>query len=157
MLWFRLGAMTRDEAIARIRAARVGRLATVRPDGSPHVVPFVFAVVGEGNDPLTYWAVDAKPKKHGLIQRIENIRATPAVEYVVDSYDENWEELWWVRVTGRARVVSSRDEVTRALTALSGKYPQYVAAPPADTIIAIAIDRVTGWSARELGRRTDDR
>jgi PPOX class probable F420-dependent enzyme len=148
--------MTRDEAIARIRAARVGRLATVRPDGSPHVVPFVFATVGEANELLTYWAVDAKPKKRGTIQRIENIERNPAVEYVVDGYDEDWAVLWWVRVTGRARVVSSPVEWTRALTALTDKYPQYLAVPPGGTVVAIDIHRVTGWSAsepRSLGRR----
>jgi PPOX class probable F420-dependent enzyme len=139
--------MTPDEAIARIREARVGRLATVRPDGSPHVVPFVFATVGDENDLLTYWAVDAKPKKGDTIQRIENIEAKPAVEYVVDGYDEDWAGLWWVRVTGRARVVSSEDERARALTALADKYPQYGASPPAGTVIAIDVDRVTGWSA----------
>lgn len=140
--------MTRDEAIARIRGARVGRLATVRPDGSPHVVPFVFALVGdgEGDDLLAYWAVDAKPKKRGAIQRIENIEANPAVEFVVDGYDEDWAGLWWVRATGRARVVSS-GERRRALTALSDKYPQYKTAPPIGDVVAIEIDRVTRWFA----------
>jgi PPOX class probable F420-dependent enzyme len=139
--------MTRDEAIAKIRGARVGRLATVRPDGSPHVVPFVFALVGDGNDLFTYWAVDAKPKRRGAIQRIENIEANPAIEFVVDGYDEDWAELWWVRVTGRARIVSSREERRRALGALTDKYPQYGAAPPNGAVIAIDVDRVTGWSA----------
>lgn len=145
--------MTRDEAIARIRAARVGRLATVRPDGSPHVVPFVFAIVGDGNALRTYWAVDAKPKKRGTIRRIENIKANPSVEYVVDGYDEDWARLWWVRVTGRARVVSSDDERTTALTALADKYPQYMASPPAGTVISIDVDRVTGWSSIEPSSR----
>jgi PPOX class probable F420-dependent enzyme len=149
--------MTRDEAIARIRAARVGRLATVRPDGSPHVVPFVFATVGDGNALRTYWAVDAKPKERGTIQRIENIEANPAVEYVVDGYDEDWARLWWVRVTGRARVVSSDDERTTALTALAEKYPQYVASPPAGTMIAIDVGRVTGWSSIEPSSRGQPR
>ncbi len=145
--------MTRDEAIARIRAARVGRLATVRPDGSPHVVPFVFALVDDGDDLLTYWAVDAKPKKRGGVQRIENVVANPAVEFVIDGYDEDWAELWWVRVTGRARIVSSGEERTRALAALADRYPQYMASPPSGTVIAIDVDRVTGWSAAEPSSR----
>lgn len=141
--------MTREEAIARIRGARVGRLATVRPDGTAHVAPFVFAIVHDGNELLAYWAVDAKPKKRAAIQRIENIEANPAVEFVVDGYDEDWAALWWVRVRGRARVVPSRQERRRALTALTDKYPQYRAAPPGGTVIAIEVDRVTGWSAAE--------
>jgi PPOX class probable F420-dependent enzyme len=138
--------MTRNEAIAKIREARVGRLATVRPDGSPHVVPFVFAM---GDELVAFWAVDEKPKRHRAIQRLENIEANPAVEFVVDGYEEEWSELWWVRVTGRARVASSPEERTRALAALSDKYPQYRAAPPTGPVIAIEVDRVTGWSAAE--------
>jgi PPOX class probable F420-dependent enzyme len=138
--------MTRNEAIAKIREARVGRLATVRPDGSPHVVPFVFAM---GDELVAFWAVDEKPKRHRAIQRLENIEANPAVEFVVDGYEEEWSELWWVRVTGRARVVSSPEERTRALAALSDKYAQYRATPPTGAVIAIEVDRVTGWSAAE--------
>jgi len=109
-------------------------------------VPFVFAIADEL---VAYWAVDDKPKRHRSIQRLENIEANPAVEFVVDGYEENWSELWWVRVTGRARVVSSLDERTRALAALSDKYPQYRATPPTGPVIAIEFDRVTGWSAAE--------
>jgi nitroimidazol reductase NimA-like FMN-containing flavoprotein (pyridoxamine 5'-phosphate oxidase superfamily) len=34
--------VTRSDAIARAREARVGRMATVTGEGGPHVVPFVF-------------------------------------------------------------------------------------------------------------------
>jgi PPOX class probable F420-dependent enzyme len=141
--------MTRDEAIARIREARVGRLATVRPDGSPHVVPFVFAFVPDGDELLAFWAVDDKPKKDHAIQRLENISANPSVEFVVDGYEEDWSELWWVRVSGHARVVSSSEERARAIAALSDKYAQYNTTPPTGAVIAIEVDRVTGWSAAE--------
>jgi PPOX class probable F420-dependent enzyme len=141
--------MTRDEAIARLREARVGRLATVRPDGSPHVVPFVFAVDPDGDELLASWAVDDKPKKRRAIQRLENIEANPSVEFVVDRYEEDWSQLWWVRVTGHARVVSSPEERAKMIAALTDKYPQYGEAPPTGAVIAIDVDRVTGWSAAE--------
>jgi PPOX class probable F420-dependent enzyme len=141
--------MTRDEAIARLREARVGRLATVRPDGSPHVVPFVFVVDPDGDELLASWAVDDKPKKRRAIQRLENIEANPSVEFVVDRYEEDWSQLWWVRVSGRARVVSSSEERAKMIAALTDKYPQYREAPPTGAVIAIDVDRVTGWSAAE--------
>jgi PPOX class probable F420-dependent enzyme len=141
--------MTRDEAIARLREARVGRLATVRPDGSPHVVPFVFAVDPDGDELIAFWAVDDKPKKHLAIQRLENIEANPSVEFVVDRYEEDWSKLWWVRVTGRARVVSSPEERAEMIAALTDRYPQYRQAPPTGAVIAIDVHRVTGWSAAE--------
>ena len=37
--------MTPDEARVLFGGERVARLATVRPDGAPHIVPVVFAVV----------------------------------------------------------------------------------------------------------------
>jgi PPOX class probable F420-dependent enzyme len=141
--------MTRDQAIAKLRGARVGRLATVRPDGTPHVVPFVFAIVPHGDELVAFWAVDAKPKTTHAIQRIENIEANPSVEFVVDGYGDDWSQLWWVRVSGRARVVSSSEERAKALAALTEKYPQYRATPPTGAVIAIEIDRVAGWSAAE--------
>jgi PPOX class probable F420-dependent enzyme len=121
----------------------------VRPDGSPHVVPFVFAVDADGDELLASWAVDDKPKKYRAIQRLENIEANPSVEFVVDGYEEDWSELWWVRVTGRARVVSSPEERAKMIAALTDKYPQYGEAPPTGAVLAIDVDRVTGWSAAE--------
>jgi PPOX class probable F420-dependent enzyme len=144
--------MSPEEIVERLRRARVGRLATVRPDGTPHVVPFVFAVVGEGNELVVYWAVDAKPKRRRRVQRIENIEAHPQVEFVVDGYDEAWADLWWVRVTGRARVVTNAAEQAEALTALTERYPPYRGTPPDGPVVAIDVDHVSGWSVGELAR-----
>ena len=52
-------------------------------------------------------------------------------------------------MSGRARVVSSSEERTRAIEALGDKYRLYTATPPDGAVIAIEIDRVTGWSAAE--------
>ena len=112
-------------------------------------MPFVFAIASEGDALVAFWAVDDKPKTSRALQRIENIEANPSVEFVVDGYDDDWSQLWWVRAAGRARVVSSADERTRAVAALGDKYPQYTAAPPDGAVIAIEIGRVTGWSAAE--------
>ena len=139
--------MTRDEAVHRLREARVGRLATVRPDGTPHVVPFVFALVEDDRTLRVYWAVDDKPKRDPKIQRLANIRANPAVEFVVDAYDEDWTRLWWVRVRGRARVVLADPEAARARTALAQKYPAYADGRSIDTVIAIDVGSVSGWTA----------
>jgi PPOX class probable F420-dependent enzyme len=139
--------MERVEAIRRLQAARVGRLATVRPDGSPHVVPFVFAIVEAGGELTVYWAVDAKPKTTQSIQRLTNLEANPAVEFVVDGYEEDWTKLWWVRAAGRARIVASDEERGAALVVLAEKYPPYRTTPPAGPVVAIEVDRVTGWSS----------
>ena len=139
--------MHREDAIRRLRDARVGRLATVRPDGSPHVVPFVFAVLERGAQLTAYWAVDEKPKRSRTIQRLTNIEANPAVELVVDGYEEDWTKLWWVRASGRARILPAGDERETAIAALLERYPRYRTAPPAGPVVAIDIDRLTGWAA----------
>ena len=81
---------------ARLLAARVARLATIDPDGRPHVVPIVFALEGE----TLYSAVDRKPKRSQTLRRIENARARPDVTVLVDHYEDDWARLWWIRLRG---------------------------------------------------------
>ena len=141
--------MDRDDALERLRTARVGRIATVTPDHRPHVVPFVFALVeGSGGEPRAYWAVDRKPKRSERVRRLRNIEANPAVEFVVDGYEEDWDTLWWVRASGAGRVVDPGDERSAALASLRSKYPRYADDPPTGPVVAIDIERVSGWSAR---------
>jgi PPOX class probable F420-dependent enzyme len=130
---------------AHLTAARVGRLATVRPDGRPHVVVCCFAVGGD----RVWTAVDAKPKSGRRLQRLANIRANPHASLLVDHYEENWDRLWWVRVDGAAAVLEDGNEEEHAIAALTARYPQYEQAPPPGPVIAITIDRITGWSASE--------
>ena len=69
------------------------------------VVPVVFA----GDSIRLYLPVDTlKPKRTTLLQRVANIEADPRCVLLVDC-SENWDELWWVRVHGRASVCSSDD------------------------------------------------
>jgi PPOX class probable F420-dependent enzyme len=136
--------MEETEALRRLAGARVGRLATADPEGVPHVVPFVFALAGR----TLYWAVDRKPKRSPRLRRLDNIRANPRVEVVVDHYDEDWTGLWWVRASGAARFVDGGEERSRALRSLVEKYPQYGRDPPEGPVVAIDLDRCSGWSAR---------
>ena len=129
---------------AHLSAARVGRLATVRPDGRPHVVVCCFAVEGD----RLWTAVDEKPKSGVPLQRLENVRANPQASLLVDHYEEDWERLWWVRVDGAAAVLEKGNEEERAIALLTARYPQYARARPGGPVIAFAIERITGWSAR---------
>ena len=139
--------MERVEALSRLRAARVARLATVRPDGRPHVVPIVFALIGDGEALTVYWAVDRKPKRSTELQRLRNISVNPHVELVVDGYDEAWERLWWVRAAGTSRTVEDTTESARALGALTAEYPQYLRSPPDGPVVAVDIAEISGWRA----------
>jgi len=126
-----------------VAAARVARLATVGPDGRPHLVPVTFALVGD----TVYHAVDHKPKRSTRLRRIANIEATGAACLLADEYAEDWAALWWVRLDGTGRVVADPAESARAVAALVAKYPQYAATPPAGPVVAVDVTRWTGWSA----------
>ena len=133
---------------ARLAGARVGHLATVRPDGRPHVVVCCFAMQGE----RLWTAVDAKPKASARLQRLANIGAHPWASLLVDHYEEDWDRLWWVRVDGAATVLEDGAERSRALAALVAKYPQYARTPPDGPVIAVTAERWRGWAAR-VGER----
>jgi PPOX class probable F420-dependent enzyme len=120
--------------------ARVARLATVGPDGRPHVVPICFALDGD----TLYTAVDDKPKRTRQLQRLRDIEANPEVEVLIDDYDEDWSRLWWIKLRGKARVVD-RDE--RAVEFLQAKYAQYLEQPPAGPFVVVQIERRVEWSA----------
>ena len=132
--------MTGEQARRLFSAARVARLATVRPDGSPHLVPLVFALAGD----TLYSAVDHKPKSSTMLRRLANVAEEPRVSLLADHYDEDWSALWWVRADGVARV---RDASPAGLAALTAKYPQYAAAPPAGPFLEITVRRWTAWAA----------
>jgi PPOX class probable F420-dependent enzyme len=135
------------EAKTRLRTARVGRLATVTPEGSPHVVPLVFAVLERDGGLVAYWVVDEKPKRSRRLQRLRNIETHPSVAILVDEYSDDWGRLWWVRADGTGRVVRSRSERVAALAALHAKFQQYAITPPNGPVVAIDIHRLTGWAA----------
>jgi PPOX class probable F420-dependent enzyme len=89
--------------------------------------------------------VDAKPKSTLELQRVRNVAARPAASLVVDHYDDDWTELWWIRVDGAARVIESGAERDAALDALAAKYPQYVESPPPGAVVAIDVETWRAW------------
>jgi PPOX class probable F420-dependent enzyme len=135
---------------ARVAASQVARLATVRPDGRPHLVPIVYALDGD----TLYSAVDAKPKRSRALQRLENVRAHPEVAVLVDHYGDDWDELWWVRLDGAARVLEEGAEADRAIQLLCAKYRRYRDIPPGPPVLAIDVLRWSSWSSsrRLVGR-----
>jgi PPOX class probable F420-dependent enzyme len=131
----------REDALGRVCSARVARLATVNADGSPHLVPIVFALAGE----TLYSAVDAKPKRSRRLRRIENARDRPRVAVLVDHYEDDWRLLWWVRLDGRARVLEGGEEAERALGLLTDKYEQYRRGCAGLPVLAVDVQDWRGW------------
>ena len=130
--------LTEDEARDRFAAARVARLATITPDGRPHLVPVVFVLERD----VLHVAVDRKPKSTTALRRLANVAANPPVCLLVDHYADDWTQLWWVRADGTATVRELTSEVRERLAA---KYPNYVDEPPPGPVVEVAISRWTGW------------
>ena len=124
----------------RVGDARVARLATVRPDGRPHVVTCCFTLEGD----TVYTAVDGKPKSTLALQRVANLAAHPEASLLIDHYDDDWSALWWVRVDGTARTVTGADRGS-ALDRLAAKYRQYREMPPPGSVIAVDLAGWTAW------------
>lgn len=149
--------MRLDPSAARrlFGAAPVARLATVSPAGRPHLVPVTFVLDSQPGQPdRVYTAVDAKPKTTTRLQRLRNIQAHPQVALLADHYADDWARLWWVRADGHAAVLDAPSldaagatEVAGPLRLLAARYPQYAAQPPAGPVIAVRVDRWTGWTA----------
>ncbi|MFE5812328.1 TIGR03668 family PPOX class F420-dependent oxidoreductase [Streptomyces sp. NPDC056479] len=142
--------MELDEARERFATASVARLATVDPEGRPHLVPVVFAA--SGDEIVT--AVDGKPKRSRGLKRLHNIAVRPAVCLLADEYDGDWDRLWWVRADGGARILppdapeeAARGEYAEAIELLRGKYPQYRQEPPTGPVIVITVLHWSGWRA----------
>ncbi len=132
---------------ARLRTARIARLATFDAEHSPHLVPVCFVY----HRSVFYSAIDRKPKRVApeKLARLEHIRRTPQVALLIDYYDEDWTLLWYILVRGKAGVVrrSARAERARAIRKLREKYPQYAAGMLADDapILRITPLRVRSW------------
>ncbi|MEU4314879.1 TIGR03668 family PPOX class F420-dependent oxidoreductase [Nocardia sp. NPDC024068] len=136
--------MRLDERQARARFGdqRVARLATVTPEGRPHIVPIVFALDGD----TLYTAVDAKPKSTTALRRLANIAAHPAVAVLADVYEDDWSQLWWVRADGTAQVAAD-DAGRHGIELLTARYPVYETQPPPGPVLTLEITRWSGWSA----------
>jgi PPOX class probable F420-dependent enzyme len=138
--------MTGEEARRRFAAARVARLATADAGGVPLLVPVVFAVDAD----TIVTAVDRKPKRTTALKRLANVRANPHVALLADHYaDDDWDALWWARADGLGRVLDpDAPEAQRAVRLLCDRYRQHRAAPPEGPVLAVAVTRWSGWSAR---------
>jgi PPOX class probable F420-dependent enzyme len=135
--------MTPAEVRARFKTARVARLATVGPNGAPHLVPVTFAVDGD----RIVTAVDAKPKRSRRLRRLANIVANPQVCLLVDGYDDDWSQLWWARADGEARILEPGPGEERATQLLRARHPQYATVALSGPVIAVEVRRWSGWSA----------
>jgi len=134
--------MPPEQQRALVAEARVARLATLRADGTPRLVPITFVLL----DDLVCSAVDeVKPKRSTRLARLDDVRRDPRAAVIVDHYAEDWAALWWVRIDGSAAVHEAGELAGRARAALAAKYPPYAGAPPKGPVLVLTPHRWAGW------------
>jgi len=132
---------------AKVREARVARLATVDSRSRPHIVPVCFVLDGS----VFYSAIDRKPKRVApeKLARLKNIRGRPRVALLIDHYSEDWTQLWYILIRGKAKLLppSSAAERARAIRLLKAKYAQYAAGMMGEDgpILRISVERIVAW------------
>ncbi|PXX13061.1 TIGR03668 family PPOX class F420-dependent oxidoreductase [Mycolicibacterium moriokaense] len=135
--------MADNDAIAMFAESPVAMLATVGPDGAPHLVPIVFAVHGD----VVYTAIDAKRKSTRKLRRLANIEANPQVSLLVDHYEDNWSQLWWVRADGIASIHYSGEAMAGGYAWLRQKYVQYQRIALDGPVVTVDVKKWSSWQA----------
>ena len=127
-----------------IRAGRVAHLATADAGGQPLVIPICFAFDGKE----FFSPIDEKPKQispHKL-KRLRNIAENPKVSLIIDRYDEDWQRLAYLLITGKAKILLRGARHRRAVLLLRKKYSQYERMAIDDRpIIVITPIRIRNW------------
>lgn len=134
----------------------VARLATLNVDGSPHQIPIVFT----WHDGCFWSPIDAKPKRKVQLTRVANAISNPIASVLIDKYDDDWTQLWWIRADLEITVVQLHEAepeilaiARQAISKLEEKYLQYASTPilrePA-TILSMRRTALTSWCAAEV-------
>jgi PPOX class probable F420-dependent enzyme len=128
-----------------VRAQRVARLGTADEHGTPHLVPVCYAFDGQ----CFYTPLDEKPKRVAgkKLRRVRNIEARHEASLLIDQYSDDWTQLGYVLVHGRAELLDPKDEThAHAVKLLRMRYAQYrTMVLEQHPVIVITPDRVTSW------------
>jgi PPOX class probable F420-dependent enzyme len=95
--------------------------------------------------------LDEKPKTVGDprdLARVRDIAERPGVTLLVDRWSEDWTELAWLRLRGRAELVEPAGIPTAIVAELRDRYPQYVGHDlEARPMLRIVVERAVRWAA----------
>lgn len=125
----------------RLGRAGHGVLGTVHATRAVDAIPVVFVV----HEERVIIPIDSvKPKSGRRLQRLVNLQADPRCVLLVERYDDDWSQLWWVRVHGRAVEAEAADDLR---TALADAFPAYRASGSVTSVLLLTPETVTGWTA----------
>jgi PPOX class probable F420-dependent enzyme len=139
-----------------LQRARVARLSTVDDKHHmPHIVPVVFVF----DDNNYYIPIDKKRKKQdpGKLKRVRNIQENPNVALLIDEYNEDWRQLVFVMIQGRANLLkqeieqdnnnnNNNQQLEKVHKLLYQKYSQYKDIGIGQCCIKIHPQKIIFWS-----------
>ncbi|MEE8296347.1 MAG: hypothetical protein V3R26_00800, partial [Hyphomicrobium sp.] len=88
------------------------------------------------------------------LKRLQNVAANDSCSLLLDQYDDDWRQLWWVRLDGTGEVyrpVADHEAVLRQR--LLAKYPQYVSVPITGddpVFLRMRWTKVSAWAETDL-------
>ncbi|MEU7907123.1 TIGR03618 family F420-dependent PPOX class oxidoreductase [Actinoplanes sp. NPDC049118] len=141
-------AMSADEVAALLAQARKVHLATINPDGTPHLVTMFYGLSGGR---IAFWTYRAA-------QKARNLARDPRVTCLVED-GEDYFELRGVQVAGVARRVDDPAGVAAVGHLIAARMPgmpaealdDYVArAAPKRAAYLVEPARVVSWDHRKL-------
>ena len=113
-----------EQQIDFIQRQRVARLATSDASGRPTLVPICYAFDGR----YFYSPLDEKPKSVDArkLKRVRNIEARHEAALLIDQYADDWAQLGYLLIHGRAELAQPGDSLHAiALPLLRARYMQY--------------------------------
>lgn len=143
--------LTEDELAQFLADQMKVQVATIGPDGAPHLTTLFYALDEEHR--ITFWT-------YGSSQKIKNIRRDPRVSVLVED-GQDYFELRGVSIQGRARLVEEYDDVrilgARVMDRMAGgadlgELGDQILDAQARKRVGVVIepDRVASWDHRKM-------
>jgi PPOX class probable F420-dependent enzyme len=141
--------MSHDEIVEFIARSRTATMATIGPDGLPHLVAMWFAVVGDA-----IWF-----ETKGRSQKVVNLRRDPRMTVLIED-GLTYDTLRGVSLEGRAVISEDPDEIWAVGVSVweryNGPYSEEVK-PLVEFMlnkrvaVKLEVDRMRSWDHRKLG------
>ncbi|HUF52410.1 MAG TPA: PPOX class F420-dependent oxidoreductase [Dehalococcoidia bacterium] len=142
--------MTPDEVEGFLREERTMSIATIAPDGRPHVVAMWYAWV---DGQLAFWT-------YGKSQKVLNLKRDPRITCMVEAGD-TYNQLRGVELIATTRITDDSDTVTRfgieEFERYQGVKVNEATSPGVQrmaqkrVVVFIDVEKIVSWDHRKLG------
>lgn len=147
--------MSPDEIDEFLAVPRTLNVATIGPDGRPHLVAMWFGFIGGdrlSTGQIAFWTF-------GKSQKVLNLRRDPRMTCLVES-GQRYEELIGVELVGTARLVEDHDTIVAIAVATAQRHGgpvsesarQFMELQARKRIgVVLDLERIVTWDHRKLG------